>query len=61
MGSVFPPDDLGFVLVTTSKFQAMLLSNVYTSSLEAELGLVINDTQVNSTDSITILGVIVDN
>ena len=29
--------------------------------LEAELGLVINDTQVNSTDSITILGVIVDN
>ena len=44
-----------------SKFQAMLLSNVYTSSLEAELGLVINDTQVNSTDSITILGVIVDN
>ena len=44
-----------------SKFQAMLLSNVYTSSFEAELGLVINDTQVNSTDSITILGVIVDN
>ena len=44
-----------------SKFQTMLLSNVYTSSLEAELGLVINDTQVNSTDSITILGVIVDN
>ena len=43
-----------------SKFQAMLLSNMYTSTLEAELGLVINDTQVNYTDSITILGVIVD-
>ena len=39
----------------------MLLSNVYTSSLEADLGLVINDTQVNSTDSITTMGVIVDN
>ena len=47
--------------VNPSKFQAMLLSNVYTSTSEAELGLVINDTQVNSTDSITILGVIVDN
>ena len=44
-----------------SKFQAMLLSNVYTSTSKAELGLVINGTQVNSSDSITILGVIVDN
>ena len=39
----------------------MLLLNVYTSTPEANLGLVINDAQVNSTDSITILGVIVDN
>ena len=43
------------------KFQAMLLSNMYTSTSEAELGIVINSTQVNSTDSITILGVIVGN
>ena len=48
-------------MANPSKFQAMLLSNVYTSTLEAELGLVINDTQVNSTDSIIILGVAVDN
>ena len=50
-----------YLAANPSKFQAMLLSNAYTSTPEAELGLVINDIQVNSTDSITILGVIVDN